>query len=248
MTRVDRTGHTRRRLVLAWHRRIGLVASVLVLVVVVTGLPLNHVEKLGLDRRIVDSETLLRWYGMEPQGGPVSYRVGAHWLTWLRGALYLNDRHLTEMAASVKGAVAVKNFIVVAAPEELLVFANDGTLVEKISVSGLPGPIEAIGLSEDARVILKTGAGRFFATVDLLDWTLSATPTDWVRPGPLPSEIEAAILKSYRGGGVPWSRFLLDIHTGRILGAWGPYLIDAAALSLLILVGTGIYNWLGRER
>jgi len=248
MTRVNRTAATLRRRVRAWHRRIGLVASVLVLAVVATGLLLNHVEKLGLDQSIVANEALLGWYGREPQGEPIAYRVGANWLTWLKGSLYLNYRHLAETAASVKGAVAVKNFVVVAAPEGLLAFTNDGTVIEKISGIGLPGPIEAIGLSGDDRVVLRTRAGQFSATVDFLDWTPGAAPVDWVRPDPLPPEIKAAILKSYRGGGVPWSRFLLDIHTGRILGAWGPYLVDAAALSLLILVGTGIYNWLGRTR
>jgi uncharacterized iron-regulated membrane protein len=53
---------------------------------------------------------------------------------------------------------------------------------------------------------------------------------------------------SYRGAGLPWSRLLLDIHTGRIFGSWEPYIIDGAAFSMLMLIGTGIYNWSGRGR
>lgn len=248
MTRANRERYAFHRRVLVWHRRVGLVVSALVLVVVVTGLPLNHVDRLGLDRNVVANATLLDWYGMEPHGPPISYGVGNNWLTWLQGSLYLNNRHLAERATVIKGAVAVENFIVVAAPQALLVFSNDGSLVEKLSGAGIPGPVEAIGLAEDGRVMLRTPEGRFSAVGDFLDWAPSVMPVDWVRPAPLPPELEAAIRKSYRGGGLPWSRLLLDIHTGRILGAWGPYLIDAAALALLILVGTGIYNWLGRER
>ncbi len=38
-------------------------------------------------------------------------------------------------------------------------------------------------------------------------------------------------------------RILLDLHTGRILGDWGIYLMDAAAIILLLLTFSGIYNW-----
>ena len=65
-------------------------------------------------------------------------------------------------------------------------------------------------------------------------------------PKVLPKELE--LKNSYRGAGLPWSRLLLDIHTGRIFGSWEPYMIDGAAFSLLMLIGTGIYNWSGRGR
>lgn len=40
-----------------------------------------------------------------------------------------------------------------------------------------------------------------------------------------------------------WDRVLLDLHTGRFFGDWGVYLMDAAAIVLLLLTFTGIYNW-----
>lgn len=48
-----RNDNARRRWILAWHRRIGLAVSALLLFVVVTGIALNHVEGLGLDRNMV---------------------------------------------------------------------------------------------------------------------------------------------------------------------------------------------------
>ena len=248
MTAKKRGVYAIRRQVLAWHRRVGLMVSAVVLFVVATGLFLNHVESLGLDRKVVENEAVLDWYDMEPEDDLVGFKVGANWLTSLEGSLYLNDRHLAETATDIKGALAVNDLVIVAGAKRLLVFTNDGSLVEKLSGAGMPGPIEAIGHLKDNHVMLRTPAGRFSTTVDFIDWTKSAAAVDWVQPADLPSNIEAAIKKSYNGGGLPWSRLLLDIHTGRILGAWGPYLIDIAALALLVLIGTGIYNWLGHLR
>jgi hypothetical protein len=45
-----------------------------------------------------------------------------------------------------------------------------------------------------------------------------------------------------------WDRVLLDLHTGRFFGGFGPYAMDAAAILLLLLVFSGVYNWLKRIR
>jgi len=49
-----------------WHRRIGLFALVLVVILAITGLMLNHTEKLGLAESYISREWLLNWYGIEP--------------------------------------------------------------------------------------------------------------------------------------------------------------------------------------
>jgi len=242
MTGGGRHDAARHRRSVIWHRRVGLVIASLVVVIVATALPLNHIDRLGLDRRIVTSDALLDWYGMKPRGRPVSFRIGDDWLTWLGGALYLNDRPLDRSVPPIRGAVAVDGLVIVAAPPGLVVFTEGGTLVEKISAAGLPRPIEAIGLADGGRIALRTSRGPVSASADLLDWTPVTAPVDWVRPAAPPAALENAILRAWRGRGLPWSRLLLDIHTGRILGPWGPYLVDAASLALLFLVGTGLYN------
>jgi len=248
MARGKRRRFAFRRSVHAWHRRVGLAVATVVAVMVATGLPLNHVDRLGLDRAFVRNEALLDWYGMAPRDGAISFPVGANWLTWLQGSLYLNDRPLGETADAITGAVAVDDLLVVAAPREMLLFTADGALVEKLSGGALPGEIEAIGRAGTDRVTVRTAEGLYSADSDFLEWAPGRPPVGWSRPRALPAELEAAILKSYRGAGLPWSRVLLDLHTGRILGGWGPYLMDAAALGLLVLAATGFYNWLGRPR
>lgn len=47
--------------------------------------------------------------------------------------------------------------------------------------------------------------------------------------------------------GLTADRVLLDLHTGKFFGQWGPYVMDAAALAFLFLTGTGFYLWWRRH-
>ena len=246
--KLRRAAWWRHQQVIVWHRRLGIFSAAVLVVVVVTGIPLNHVETLGLDRKTIDNEALLEWYGMEPEDAPVGYEVGSGWLIWFGDALFLDDRRLEESATEVVGAVQVGELLHIATRREMLVLLDDGSLVERVPSAALPDSIEAIGVSEDDRVTLQTPNGRFSATADLVEWTQTAASVVWSRPAQPPPELEARLVEAHRGSGLPWSRLLLDIHTGRILGVWGPYLIDAVAFALLLLVGTGIFNWLRSTR
>ena len=43
--------------------------------------------------------------------------------------------------------------------------------------------------------------------------------------------------------GLPLERVLLDLHSGRIFGEAGVWLVDAAALLFLLLAGSGLWLW-----
>jgi len=49
------------------------------------------------------------------------------------------------------------------------------------------------------------------------------------------------------GRQISLERFLLDAHSGRFFGKYGVYVIDIAALLLLILSITGIWLWATRR-
>ncbi|MEE9347086.1 MAG: PepSY-associated TM helix domain-containing protein [Robiginitomaculum sp.] len=59
----------------------------------------------------------------------------------------------------------------------------------------------------------------------------------------LPVDIEAKILRRYSGRGLPASRVILDIHTGRFLGPIGPWLMGLAAILLCLLSVSGLILW-----
>ena len=230
--------------ILRWHGRLGVTAALLFVTLLVTGVALNHTERLALDQKYVEAEWLLEWYGIAPNNSPVSYRVGTHWMTELDGHLFLNNELIYERAGPVQGAVRMQNIFVAATENTLYLFDLEGNLIERIV--NLPAKILRVGWREN-NTYIDTPMGVFSANLDFLAWSQADRPPIWAETSIIPKTIGSDILRTYRGHGLPWERVVLDIHSGRILGSWGPYLMDGAALILLILVVSGLYNWIIRR-
>jgi hypothetical protein len=246
MTSLKNQSTDRRRRLLRWHRRVGVAASLIILAIVATGILLNHSEKLGLDRLTVGPEIMQYWYGMPSETKPTSFSVGADRLTWYQDTLYFNEDQLIGQVNSIIGAALLKSAFVVATNRELLIFTNKGSLVEKLSGADIPGDIKKIGVKFGSTVILLTPSGQYSSSGDFLEWVAHPEATAWIDPLPNSGTFNEKLRKTHFGQGLPWSRFLLDIHTGRLLGNLGPYLIDLVALCVLFLVGSGLYNSLRR--
>lgn len=53
---------------------------------------------------------------------------------------------------------------------------------------------------------------------------------------------------TFRPASVPLSRLMLDLHTGHFFGLGGAVVMDLTAIALLLLIGSGLYNWVKRKR
>ena len=122
----------RKFVVFLWHRRIGLVAIILVIILAITGIMLNHTEQLKLDERYVESSWLLGWYGLEPEGEAISYDVGEHVITVLDHLIFFNSYPVTRTEQAFHGAVKAEQLIVLAFDTELILLTHDGELVERM--------------------------------------------------------------------------------------------------------------------
>lgn len=237
-----------RQTLLVWHRRLGLVAAALVFIVTVTGILLNHAASLKLKDQIVSNPAVLDWYGMSPAGAPIGYRAGDGWISWLGGRLFLNGRQIVERMGEIKGALELDGMLVAGSARELLLFTKQGELIERLGAASLPGPISGLGRTKHGALVLRTAAGRFQARPRLVGWVRSAEPATWVVPAKIPADVREQVVVAYRGRGLPLERVILDLHSGRIFGAWGPYAMDAAALALILLAASGVYNWVRLRR
>ncbi len=72
----------------------------------------------------------------------------------------------------------------------------------------------------------------------LVGMTFTGTP-----PAPIPAAIHKRVIQRYSGRGLPISRVLLDIHTGRFFGPFGLWLMALASLLLVLLSLSGVYMW-----
>lgn len=228
-----------------WHRRIGIVVANVLLIVSVTGIALNHVAGFQLDRITVSSPALLALYDIPQVSEDVqAYQVNGQYVALVAGRLFIDGKQVLGESGPIVGAAATGEFTAVAEESRVHLFLSDGQFVESIAISRLESPL--VGLASDGETFVAvTDTGAYAANGSLSRWE----PVDWperIAPtSSLPAEVRERINQHLSGTGLPLYRIVLDIHSGRILGHLGPWLMDIAGVLIIILSITGLWMWLG---
>ncbi|MBT8117819.1 MAG: PepSY domain-containing protein [Gammaproteobacteria bacterium] len=232
-----------------WHRWIGLTAAAFVIVLSLTGLALNHTGEMALDSRYVESPALLDWYGIRAPDEVTAFRAGPLTIASIGRQVYVDNVLLPNIEPPLAGAVQLDEFVVVALADSLLLLTRAGELVERLgSVAGIPADILSVGVTPDQRLVLQTASGYQATDAGLIDWKRTApAEVAWSAPVQPEPALVSALQQRYRGTGLSVERVMLDLHSGRILGAWGVWLMDGAAIVFLLLAFSGIWLW-GRRR
>jgi len=231
-----------------WHRYMGLSAALLVMILAVTGLFLNHTEKFELDSQFIESNWLLDWYDIEPPQRIISYTAQGNTVSLVEDQLYLNKQFISGHYDSLAGAIYFQDMIIVAIDKQLLLFTTDGELIERlIDINEQSLTLGAIGKISDKLLAIQTD-NILLTDADLNQWQ---PPSDqqlmqieWSSPAALPVKAQQQLSHRYRANILTLERIMLDLHSGRIMGNIGVFLMDAAAVILLLLSFSGIWIWL----
>lgn len=80
----------------------------------------------------------------------------------------------------------------------------------------------------------------------MTNWQKETNPaqTRWALPSTPTNTHMENIIRVYRGTGLPAERIILDLHSGRLLGKYGIYIMDGAAILLIFLAGSGVWLWI----
>jgi hypothetical protein len=229
-----------------WHTRIGLAAVVFFLFLAVTGVALNHATDLGVDARYVHAAWLARWYGIAAESPRHVFRSGKHDLIAANGRWVLDGHISGEKFPQPVGLVELPDMIVVASSASLYLYGKDGVLIDRLERSALPAvPVQAIGAGA-RRLVLQTASGTFESS-DALSW--QAAPRDaiaWSSPADL-SIAERERYAEMLEPGISVQRLLLDLHSGRFAGRYGPLAVDLLAVFLAVLSLSGAWLFLKRK-
>ncbi len=231
---------TRRRFWFGVHRFTGTLVAVFVVVIASTGLLLNHTVALQLDKRHVESDTVLDHYGIRaPTQIPV-YAVQSHWVSQWDRLIYFDTRIIGTGNNELRGAVEAGVYLAVATRDELWLFTSSGELIERMGAThGVPLPIERIG-THDNMLVVASAKGVFRADLDILNWRSHTSTTRWSDASTLPAILYEAGVTNYRRQQLSWERLIQDVHSGRVFGNAGVYMMDVAAILLLLLAITGL--------
>ena len=239
-----------RHFLLRWHRRLGAAAAVLVCWLSVSGILLNHTEFLQLAEKPIHSGLLLAHYGIsEPK--IKSFKLADQWLSHVGGhRLFIDSKEAVDCKAPLRGAVLHEQQIVALCDAELLLLTRRGELIERLNaLHGLPP--QALTLAEWRNSLwLATAGGTVAADIDSLTWqpvnqTVSQTVPEvaWSTAQTAPQSLQEALKQEFIGADITRERVLLDIHSGRIFGQWGVYLMDLVAFVLCLLAASGLWVW-----
>jgi len=228
-----------------WHRWIGGIAALFVLLLTISGLLLNHTDELGLADRTVQWDPLLDRYAVQAPRHAHSYRAGRLQVTQLGERLFLGQVMMPGRFAHLIGVRPVSQGYVVALRDGLLLLSPSGELVERLDESaGLPLPVERLGSTPSGQLAVQAQAVVYVADAELLEWRSQGPGrVDWSRETPLSERQLQGFRTSYRHQMISQERLLLDLHSGRLWGPWGVWLMDGAALLLLLLAVTGLTLW-----
>jgi hypothetical protein len=236
-----------------WHRTIGVCAAIVLVFLAGTGLLLMSAEPLGLTTRKVESERLLDWYGIRPAPPPVSFEADGHWLTQFGMRLYFDTTEVPFAAGTLLGAFAVSSGgeqeILVASTAAVLILSSDGAVIERLgSEAGLPANLTAVGRALDGSIILANGSDYWrYQAAEGAFVSIPAEPTTWASAAEPPAAVLTTLTQAYRAGSLSLERVMLDLHSGRLFGRVGVWVVNLASVLLLFLAGSGIYMWLRRD-
>lgn len=233
------------RLLYLWHRRLGIAALLLFVILASTGVMLNHTRSLRLDQRPVTNEWLLAWYGMTPARPEMVFRVGEHYLLQQVTRLFLDTRPLGSSEEALVGAAWLDGMILAVSENRLLAYTPEGELIESQPLPGqLAGKAARAGVWNDRLMVAARDNTAMSIDSNLLKWRdQSILPgVEWSRPVPPPAELAEAMRSM--DSPLNLERLVLDLHSGRLFGRYGVYVMDGAAGILLLLGLSGGYLWL----
>lgn len=235
-----------------WHRNLGIISALFILLMAVTGMLINHSNHLSVDSAHVEQKWLLDYYGITPPTQIDIYQTSPLKLASSDNLIWINNRLAVEADSSIKGMLSLGRMLIAVDSNNLYMLSKGGEVLEKQDAStGLPRGIEAIGYDE--QIWLRTDTGIFMADDDLIEWdkVQPFAPIAWVAPLTVDSEAinisvrdeREAITLQARSHHLTWERVLIDIHSGRFFGSLGPWFMDLVALALIIMSISGIYMW-----
>ena len=243
----------RKRVILSWHRWVGVCATLFLVILALTGLALNHTERLKLDQVYVKNGFILSQYGMSGGSDITTYRIhGTNTLSHLDGSLFYNGTLLGPGGFPL-GIIEGGPMTVVATATKLLYLSEMGELIEQVDTYQLPWEeLQILGeVVEADALVFVTDTGLWQPDADWIEFKRyeGAYVVDaMLEEVALREEEQAAILEAFQGQGIPLYRVILDLHSGKLFGWGGRTVMDLTALAILLLIASGISGWLRKAR
>jgi hypothetical protein len=236
-----------------WHKRLGITLFLFLLFMAISGFFLNHTQTLGLSERYIN-HSLIDWLynkkvTLPKQGVLLEQKTAPQWLVENdKHQLWLHDKLLYQLLDKEHLITAINDseFSMIVSSHRLLLITETGEIIDELLA---PASIVRAGLSQETLVI-ETVVGYWQSNEAFTNWQQadpikqSTWQIDWHTLTKLSKEDQKQLQRLWLGNSISLERFLQDLHSGRLLGSFGVWLVDLFALLSIILSITGLRIWL----
>ena len=227
---------TRGRRNRTFHKVTGLCLTLPVLLLVLTGIPLELSSQLKLGSTGVPFIWVHKAYGIElPEQAFVQNGV-----IELDGLFLVGDNmRSVAFHGQFLAASAQPNFTMILTDKEWLLVAQDPSIT--VDRGDYPAPITDASFGAGIPMIA-TENGPLNSTDYGASWhPASATLDAW--PAPSSFQPDRNTQAAYGAALVNWERWLQDLHSGRFFGEVGTWVMTAAGAAFLLLAISGLLLW-----
>jgi len=231
-----------RRVPRAIHKWLGLIIALPLLWMAVSGYLLNHAEGFGLHKYEVKAKWVLNHYHQLPSGTPLGAVVGDRRISEWDEMIFLDER-LLDIPGELVGAAVLNDQLLIVTRERVAVLNGTGEMVMELDELTLPGTPIVQAAMHEGKFHLKSEDARWWQLEDnLIDSRqVFEAPEVLLKTSPLPKEsIKRLEVALQNRGFIPFSRVLLDAHSGKLFGKFGVFLNDLVVLSIIILTLLGL--------
>ena len=243
--KLKKSGTTRRWR--TWHQRFGLITALFLLVMLLTGVLLNHSSHLGLHNRKIENNWLLNLYQVPAPRHRLSIASDNNPTLFITdNLLWLGKQKLLEAQQNLISAAFYQTHIIAIDQSQLYLLTPEGDLLETQNRStGLPENLAALAIETSpalSKACLRTAAGSYCSEDELISWQAVADNSiTWSEPQNFAENHPAA--QQARSSHLTMLQLMQDIHSGRIFGNWAVWFWDLIALLLLLVIIMGLRIW-----
>ncbi len=183
-------------------------------------------------------------YGLKPEPPRSGFADHGHWLAAAKTATVLDGRPLAQKIEAPLGFVAIGGAMFVATQESVVVLDANGATTDELRSPYLPvSTVRRIGVVTGTSALAVQDLDAYQSSDGGNHWTsVASTAVQWSAASPL-SDPQRATLTPYSRPSVLVEQLLIDLHSGRLFGPVGAWIITIVGFGALWLAISGAWMW-----
>lgn len=189
----------------------------------------------------------MHWYGLKAPNKVISFNSGTQHVTQIEQGLYLDELEIGNVDETLIGVLKKGQLFILAFANKLILFSEGGEKIESIEAHhDLPVPILKVGYDQN-KICLRSEKDYYF-DLDALSFQAIENPIapKWSDSAVMPKHLKDKLFENFQGH-ISLQKLILDLHSGKVLGALSVYFLDLVGIACLILTTSGLWLYFKRN-